>query len=488
MKRRRISLSLVLVALVSISGRISATVPELQQISPEAVLYSGSWHGERIAEAVNLLEVTMSDEQIDYLDQQAAIRGVNTRVLLTFAALNPNILSVEGDTWFKWVDGQITSLRSGLGPFPEVAPELGLQDGRKIQLDPNSIALGTWSLLQTLAANNTLAEPATDLGRFIQLYESAFGPLETGHKAENVTPFLIHPFFATLKGRGYFDHRYPTVDSGPLLGDDPLMVDYLGRINQVPYHSHDGDDFWIDVNSRIVAPVSGTIVWKDHQGVLINANSHPGYVIYIGHLNRVDVDFNQQVTRGETQIGLSGFANKISHIHLEVRHYGQQTDTMGWFGAGDDPCNSLSSQGGYGGCEPSSWLWMDEDSPEVSVDPITLFSDTFSDGDFLGWTVVDAPSTEAAPSNWGVVTAKGSLVLRQNSNIHTQSPPYEGTYVYAGENWWSDYHFSVEVEPDDNDGVFVLFRYQDENNYYRFIMDRERHYRRLERKVDGTYR
>jgi hypothetical protein len=116
-----------------------------------------------------------------------------------------------------------------------------------------------------------------------------------------------------------------------------------------------------------------------------------------------------------------------------------------------------------------------------------LFSDTFSDGDFDGWTVVDAPGAVAGPSDWSVVQAHGSLVLMQDSNINTPSPPYEGTHVYAGQGAWTDYHLDVDFNADDNDGVFVLFRYSDGNNYYRFMMDQERSYRRLEKKISGSY-
>ena len=39
----------------------------------------------------------------------------------------------------------------------------------------------------------------------------------------------------------------------------------------------------------------------------------------------------------------------------------------------------------------------------------------------------------------------------------------------------------------DNDGIGVVFHYQDENNYERFSMDSQRHYRRLVKKVDGRF-
>jgi len=115
-----------------------------------------------------------------------------------------------------------------------------------------------------------------------------------------------------------------------------------------------------------------------------------------------------------------------------------------------------------------------------------LFSDTFEDGNLDGWTVFDAPGAISGPSNWSVVQAKDSSVLRQNSNIYTNAN-YEGTLVYAGQGTWANYHLDVDVYPDDDDSVFVLFRYADDQNYYRFIMNKQESFRRLEKKVDGIY-
>lgn len=221
---------------------------------------------------------------------------------------------------------------------------------------------------------------------------------------------------------------------------------------------------------------------------MIRPDAPPGYEIYIGHLSRVDVAWNASIEQGATVLGLSGSANGVNHIHFEVRRYGKQTDTMGWYGSGADPCDELIAQGAYGGCEASNWLWVDENPPSTEPPNFTRFSDTFSDGNFDGWTIVDAPGAISGPSAWAVVHAKGGLVLRQDSNIHIQTPPpYDGTYVYTGQSDWTDYHLTVDFEPDDNDGVFVLFRYVDDDNFYRFIMDHERKYRRLEKKINGNY-
>lgn len=115
-----------------------------------------------------------------------------------------------------------------------------------------------------------------------------------------------------------------------------------------------------------------------------------------------------------------------------------------------------------------------------------LFADSFSDGTFSDWTVVDAPGALSGPSSWSVLREKGSRVLRQNANIYT-STNQEGTYASAGSLAWQDYHVNVDLNPDDNDSVFVLFRLTDANNFYRFSMNREQNYRRLEKKVGGVY-
>lgn len=118
--------------------------------------------------------------------------------------------------------------------------------------------------------------------------------------------------------------------------------------------------------------------------------------------------------------------------------------------------------------------------------PSILLADSFSDNNFTEWTVIDAVGALSGPSNWSVRRNKGSRILAQTSNIYTNNN-YEGTYVYAGEASWQNYHLNVDVNPDDNDSVFVLFRYNDTNNYYRFIMNQEENFRRLEKKVNGNY-
>ena len=115
-----------------------------------------------------------------------------------------------------------------------------------------------------------------------------------------------------------------------------------------------------------------------------------------------------------------------------------------------------------------------------------LFKDSFLNK--TDWTFYDSPlATQSGPSNWDIAVQYLDLVLKQTTNIYSDGDTYEGTYAIAGEDWWTDYHYKVEILPSDNDGIYVLFRYVDRDNHYRFYMDRQQSLQRLEKKVAGTY-
>ena len=133
---------------------------------------------------------------------------------------------------------------------------------------------------------------------------------------------------------------------------------------------------------------------------------------------------------------------------------------------------------------------MQFDQVEVRQLPLEAFAllrDRFSYNDRSGWSFSDE-GTEAGPSNW--TTFEGAL--RQTSEIY--SPPDDretldkrGTQAVAGDSSWTDLAVKVKLESFDEDAIGLLFRYGDENNYYRFSMDRRRRYRRLVKNVGGIF-
>lgn len=117
-------------------------------------------------------------------------------------------------------------------------------------------------------------------------------------------------------------------------------------------------------------------------------------------------------------------------------------------------------------------------------------SEDFEDGDYDGWTAYDEGAS-SGPSDWEVI--EGELV--QNSNIFGWSgggshDDRRGAYVY----WdspsafaWTDYDFSATFRTDDDDGIGVMFRFQDVNNFYRLDFDDERFFFSLIRVRGGVF-
>jgi hypothetical protein len=117
-----------------------------------------------------------------------------------------------------------------------------------------------------------------------------------------------------------------------------------------------------------------------------------------------------------------------------------------------------------------------------------LMRDDFSDNEFSGWTVTDE-GTISAPSAWSAATG----ALRQTSDIHSSPTtaatiPKPGTFArWTAGTAWTNYSITAELNSSDNDVLGVMFRYTNNNNYYRFSMDSERANRRLSKKRNGTW-
>ena len=130
-----------------------------------------------------------------------------------------------------------------------------------------------------------------------------------------------------------------------------------------------------------------------------------------------------------------------------------------------------------------SWGNMGSCFDDIVVEqlPPPSFSDSFDDGDFLGWTVVDEGPLEA-PSSWSA--AGGAMV--QSSNIFggdSASPDMPGTYALWDRGLaMADYRISLDITSNDDDAIGVMFRYRHYGHYYRFSWDAQRRYRRIVRK------
>ena len=106
---------------------------------------------------------------------------------------------------------------------------------------------------------------------------------------------------------------------------------------------------------------------------------------------------------------------------------------------------------------------------------VTLLSDNFNDGNFPGWTIVDQGTTQES-SVWSA--ANGTLT-QSSSTIDTFT-------IYTLRNW-TDYRLTLKMQSMDRDFIGVMFRYQNNSNYYRFSWNSRNNVRRLEKRQDGVF-
>ena len=115
------------------------------------------------------------------------------------------------------------------------------------------------------------------------------------------------------------------------------------------------------------------------------------------------------------------------------------------------------------------------------------FRDRFAAGDTSGWTFVDE-GDQSGPSAWAV--ADGAL--RQTSNIYSlpldpADVAKRGTVALTGSPAWTDYVLTATLTATDDDAFGLVFRHRDEDDFYRFSMDRERSYRRVVKCSAGVF-
>ncbi len=125
-----------------------------------------------------------------------------------------------------------------------------------------------------------------------------------------------------------------------------------------------------------------------------------------------------------------------------------------------------------------------------------IISDDFTADPMARFDVVDdAAAVNSAPSQWSHDT---SGFIQQTANIHggpsgsnSTSVNRPGTCLVRKENahWVSsrDICLRATVQSMDDDGIGLVFRYQDPDNFYFFLMDSQRGVMRLGKKIAGTF-
>ncbi|WP_138756102.1 3-keto-disaccharide hydrolase [Paenibacillus sinopodophylli] len=103
--------------------------------------------------------------------------------------------------------------------------------------------------------------------------------------------------------------------------------------------------------------------------------------------------------------------------------------------------------------------------------PVTLFSDTFEDGNANGWT-----------------TSGGSWAVQSDGTLSYVQSAISGEFIaYAGDIAWTDYSVEADIKIISNGGnAGILFRYQDANNFYMLRLNDTSNTVDLYKKKAGT--
>ncbi|RRR76350.1 MAG: peptidase M23 [Candidatus Viridilinea halotolerans] len=256
-------------------------------------------------------------------------------------------------------------LRAGLGPY-ERPPTVRFSDGMTLTLTLDQAMEGV-AVQRLLAQGRTEAQWREVVERFGVAFERYFGTLLLLHPhsppAAISQGFLLQPWpmGTRVEHLAYFDHAYPTVDSG--LPGTGYATNYRGQTH-VPYDGHDGNDYYFPdqpIGTPILAAAGGTAYARTHRGLGVVIVHPDGFETVYWHLDgfapifagHIDSNVGVAVHAGDFigTSGATGFVVGTPHLHFEVRRYGLQVDPYGWYGPGPDPCAN------YAGCLPSGWLW-----------------------------------------------------------------------------------------------------------------------------------
>ena len=126
---------------------------------------------------------------------------------------------------------------------------------------------------------------------------------------------------------------------------------------------------------------------------------------------------------------------------------------------------------------------------DVQADLFVVYD--FDSGDTSAWTVVE---TSGIPSDWQAANGQYRQTLSGGPTIASTDTYLRGSYAFLNtQTNLDDFEFSVEITPEatsfgqrGND-VGVMFRYLDDNNYYRLSINSKFGQTRLERRVAGQF-
>src|SRR5262249_52279739 len=90
----------------------------------------------------------------------------------------------------------------------------------------------------------------------------------------------------------------------------------------------------------------------------------------------------------------------------------------------------------------------------------------------------------ATSGTFTVSTSKSTSIVL--ANVSSSGNGSTTTSIPQLPREWSDYDLKVNLRSMNNNSIGVMFRYQDDRNYYRFVWNQKSKFRRLEKVENGT--
>ena len=199
-----------------------------------------------------------------------------------------------------------------------------------------------------------------------------------------IRPYVV-PDHEQYPVRAHVDHNYPTQTPNAIfdrfdgISFDQDIIAFDCTNGRSCYDGHAGVDYYMPINTPILAPAPGYVVWSAFSagadpcpggiepngdtGIIILAHGNDYFSCYL-HLNPpLNVSVGETVSTGDTLgfEGMTGCADQ-PHLHFEMRKdsyfFDQEipwvVDPFGWWGESEDPIKELRDN-------RSVWLWRSSD-------------------------------------------------------------------------------------------------------------------------------
>ena len=121
-------------------------------------------------------------------------------------------------------------------------------------------------------------------------------------------------------------------------------------------------------------------------------------------------------------------------------------------------------------------------------------NDDFSANTLAQYDVVDDAGAAGGPSVWAQSANLGGSMQQRSAIMGgplNNTPAKPGSYLVrkVSTQWpaLADVSVRCHMQSGDDHAIGLVFRYQDANNFYFFLMDRQRNYRRIGKKVAGVF-